>query len=273
MGYSEEVQAGYRFVPLTPRETCPAADCARITQAHVRFVAPAGTKRAHIKAFCSACGFRRELNLKRYGPLLLPHFPEIAEYLKQIRPPKRSKTFETGSPEFFARFDWCCVYCEGFRLAREYRLKQIAELESGSLANRSLDDRADELELALETRTSDMIGGGRALQNIFDLVPDHIFPVWVQQLPDLAWEDEAKFKAERAWVVSAHRSCNSKRRKRLESADFLLFIYSRYLFPTLQMLDKQRLQDTLLFADVLHRIEVLKEQHHITELKPNRRAV
>ena len=178
----------------------------------------------------------------------------------------------TGSPEFYATFDWCCVYCEGFRLAREYRLKQVESFEAEGLANR-VDIEGDEFDASLETRTSDLISGGRALQNIFDLVPDHVFPLWLQELPDLTWEDEAKRKAERFWVVSAHRTCNSRRRKRLENADFLLFIYSKYLFPQFKLSEKEKVLDMLLFADVLHRLEIYKELHQTAELKSARRAI
>lgn len=272
MGYREEVEAGYTFELLTPQETCQGPDCKLVAEAHVRFVAPAGAKGAHIKAFCSRCGFRRELGIQKYGPRLVAAFPEIAAYLTSTARKKRSKVFEAGSPEFYARFDWCCVYCEGFRLAREYRLKQIESLESGALVNEATGDlQLDESNL--EMRTSDLLAGNRALQNIFDLVPDHIFPVWIQELPDLVWEDSAKLNAERSWVVSAHRSCNSKRKQRLESADFLLFVYSRYLFPQLELSEREKVLDMLAFANVLHRLELYKERHQIAELKVPRRAI
>lgn len=273
MGYLEEVQAGHIFVPLTPKETCPAPDCGRLAQAHVRFVLPSGNKGAHIKAFCSECGFRRELSLKNYGPLLREFFPEIADYLASSSSKKRTKSFDSGGPEFYAAFDWCCVYCEGFRLARDYRLKQIQELEGDALRNPRFKGEQDDFDLGLEMSTSELMAGGRALENIFDLVPDHLIPAWVQQLDGLYWENGAKQKAERAWVVSAHRSCNSKRKRRLESADFLLFVYSRYLFPALKLSDKDKVRDMLSFAEVLHRIELYKEARQITELKPARRAI
>jgi hypothetical protein len=218
------------------------------------------------------CDFRRELSLKSYGPLPLAAFPEIEPYLVSSTKRSRSKVFESGGPEFYARFDWCCVYCEGFRLAREYRLKQIESLESGALANHLAKD-VDKFDSAFETRTSELLSEGRALQNIFDLVPDHLIPVWVQELSALTWEDEAKRKAERSWVVSAHRSCNSKRKRRLENADFLLFVYSRYLFPRLPLSETEKIIDLLAFAEVLHRLELYKVKHQVTELKPERRAI
>jgi len=188
------------------------------------------------------------------------------------KPKNRSKSYDAGSPEFFATFGWCCIYCEGSRLAREYRLKQIESLETSEIEN-EISAEFEDFNPAFETKASDLGKTGRALQNIFDLVPDHLFPVWIQNLPDLPWESEGKQKAERVWVASAHRSCNSRRKKRLENVDFLLFVYSRFIFPALRLSEKEKVLDMLAFAEVLRQLELYKERHQLAELKPDRRAM
>lgn len=221
-----------------------------------RYVPRCGKKNGHISGRCTNCGHYRELALHKYAGFFSNGFPELKRYESEPARNKTSKKYrQKNIDKFHAAFYWCCVYCEGNRLAKEYRLEQIRDRDA-YLQNpkRSADVEPED---DLVTPVSEILAPP-SLQNIFDLVPDHVFPKWLQELPGLQWDPRARKRAASAWVVSAHRSCNSRRNTELDPPEILLFLYSRFLMPLLPGGDLERVQDAVLFAGVLHEIEALR---------------
>jgi hypothetical protein len=160
--------------------------------------------------------------------------------------------------DLFAKFGWVCVYCEGSRRAAEYRLTQIRKLAEDGVVNPSGGDASGDGSepRSLVVGASAIIGrADKTLQNLFGLVPDHMFSRWYQELGDVKWEDGSRPKAEREWVVSACVACNSRRNNRLESPDRLLFLYSVFLVPAMKLDGVDLIRDATLFVCVLNEME------------------
>lgn len=195
-----------------------------------------------IETQCKACGRKYWLSLDDYGH----HFGLD----RKKKSTKRGKSKEARDSAIFARYTWCCVYHEGNREAREYR---IAQFEQTGLLNpdATSSGSVDELQSILEVSARKMFGVDP--ENLFGLVRDHLIPVWVQNLLDLT--EEEKLRAGRDWIVAGCGKCNGERNAELESVDQLLYLYSRFLMPFCGASALDRLEDLLLFMSVLQKIE------------------
>lgn len=195
---------------------------------------------------CRACGRKYYLRLDEYGH----HFG-----LTRKKKAKRYKAHETRDVAIFARYSWCCIYHEGSREAREYRIDQFRKV--GLLnPNAPLPQAADELQDILEISARKLFSVDTA--NLFGLVRDHLIPVWTQELLDAHLTAAEKRAAGRDWIVAACAKCNGERNVELESTDKLLFLYSRYVMPLQGNTELERLEDLLLFTSVLKKVEVYR---------------
>jgi hypothetical protein len=184
------------------------------------------------------------LSLDKYGH----HFGIVRK-----RKGARGKDREPNDALILARYNWCCVYHEGSREAREYK---IAQLRGAGLINvdAATSSGIDELQEIVERSAREMFSVSSG--NLFGLERDHLIPIWVQDRVEL--DDEERALAGREWIVVGCQKCNSDRKIQLESTDQLLYLYSRFLMPFRGATEFERLNDLLTFVSVLRKIE----DHH-----------
>jgi hypothetical protein len=164
-------------------------------------------------------------------------------------------------------YDWCCVYHENSAEAVLFRSKQIEALKISATASSLMASDADELYASAE----DLARPLRVDPNLFGLVPDHVIPKAVQELLDERWTARKRDLMAREWVVAACGRCNGQRNQELETAQKLLYIFSRFVLPHRPGDEITRLRETFLFVEVLEAIERYRVDNKIVgPLRPLR---
>ncbi|HEV2741394.1 MAG TPA: hypothetical protein VGU66_22730 [Candidatus Elarobacter sp.] len=209
---------------------------------------------------CPRCRQYFQLSIREYGAT-------VGWSQAKSAPARRGPAWSPRDHQVFARYNWCCVYHEGSAEAALFRGKQIDALGIAATAS----------TLAAEPA---LLASARALArplrvdpNLFGLVPDHLIPKAVQELLDDRWTAQQRDLMAREWIVAACGRCNGQRNQELETAQQLLYIFSRFVLPHRPGEELERLRETFCFVEVLDTIETYRVENGIREpLRPLRLA-
>lgn len=198
-----------------------------------------------IEALCP-CGARYALDQRTYADV----FPEIPKKQRRHRHNHDDAEFIPTDPPYriFNRYGYRCVYHEGSEEAKRLRLSQVDALAT----------RAPQVQTTLAIDSPALrravIGEAldeRSVRNLFGLVPDHLIPRSFTRRFEAEMTERQRLLCKQEWIVAACVQCNEERGATIETADSLLFIYSRFVMPHRGRTAFDRLSDARDFLGVL----------------------
>ncbi len=198
-----------------------------------------------IEALCP-CGQRFWLRQDEYPDA----FPDIERRRRKYRLNHDDKEFEPlESPyKIFNRYAYRCIYHEGSEEAKKLRLAHLDALASRMPASQTTLNIAD-------PRLREAVAGDAfspdQFRNLFGLVPDHLIPrSYTRRFESQMTERQLRL-CKQEWIVAACTYCNEERGNKIERADTLLFLYSRYVMIHRGRNAFERLADANEFLRVL----------------------
>lgn len=219
----------------------PCSVCHRLETVKARYL----VARNVIEALCP-CGARYALDHQTYAHV----FPGIPEKQRRHRHNHDDAEFVPNDPPYriFNRYGYRCVYHEGSEEAKRLRLRQVDALASRVLITQTtLEIDAPFLRQAVAGEALEE----SAVRNLFGLVPDHLIPRSFTRRFEAEMTEDQRTLCKREWIVAACVQCNEERSDTIETADSLLFIYSRYVMPHRGRTAFDRLADARNFLGVL----------------------
>lgn len=240
--------------PVTVKLNRPCPGCPYdgdvVTQPQVR-----GKKR-RLPTRCPQCNEPFHLSIAEYGA-------HVGWAKAKSAANRRGPAWSARDHQLFAKYNWCCVYHEGSTEAAIFRRKQVEALDVATSAS----EIASEMSLFASAQKL-----ARPLQvdpNLFGLVADHLIPKAVQELLGDRWTPQHRDLMAREWIVAACGRCNGQRNNELETAQQLLYIFSRFVLPHRPGDEIARLRETFLFVEVLDKIEAYRVENGIRDpLRP-----
>jgi len=172
----------------------------------------------------------------------------------EVTAAKRPRSTEARDARIHARTNYACVYCEGERDARRFRLAQLVDRRILSEAH------ADVLSSSLgDASWSDVVAAlGTEPRNLFGLTVDHLIGFKDQDDLGARLEPHERERCEDAWLVSAHMGCNRARFALGRSMSDRLNVYLRYVWPFAGKDDVARWEDFRMYVDVLDKLMKLR---------------
>jgi hypothetical protein len=196
-----------------------------------------------IAAVCLGCLHQFSLPKRQFGL-------KVGLTADEIAGAKRGRSVETRDARIHARTNFTCVYCEGERDARRFRLAQLvdrrlltethAEALSGPFGNASWDDIVAAL--------------GDEPRNLFGLTVDHLIAFNEQAELAGRLEPAELDRCDNVWLVSAHIGCNRAQYVIGRTMIDRLNVYLRFVWPFVAKDDVARWEDFRLYAGVLDKL-------------------
>jgi hypothetical protein len=214
--------------------------CKKLTRVEARYL----ESRNLIRARCP-CGSVFSLDQTLYASA----FPEAATKRLRHRHNHNDKEFVPRDPPYliFNRYGYRCIYHEGSEEAKRIRLQQVDAIASRMPSAQTTLDVDPRLREAIVGSAFDE----ELAKNLFGLVPDHLVPRSLTRRFEAEMTERQRELCKREWIVAACTHCNEERSDKIESADALLFLYSRYLMPHRGRTAPERLLDASEFVKVL----------------------
>ena len=196
-----------------------------------------------VAVVCLRCYHEFSLPKRRFGTKVgLSH--------DDVTGARRQRSTEARDARIHARTNYACVYCEGERDARRFRLAQLVDRRILSEAH------ADALSSSLGGASwTDLVAAlGTEPRNLFGLTVDHL--IGFKDLDDLGarLEPRERERCEDAWLVSAHIGCNRAKYALGRTMLDRLNVYLRYVWPFAGKDDVARWDDFRLYVSVLDKL-------------------
>ncbi len=196
-----------------------------------------------VAVVCLRCYHEFSLPKRRFG-IKVGLTPE------DLATAKKPRSTEARDARIHARTNYTCVYCEGERDARRFRLGQL-------VGRRILSEtHAQALSSSLGSATwNDLVAAlGTEPRNLFGLTVDHL--IGFEDQNDLGGdlEPRERERCEDVWLVSAHIGCNRAKYAVGRTMIDRLNVYLRYVWPFAGRDDAARWDDFRLYVDVLDKL-------------------
>jgi hypothetical protein len=196
-----------------------------------------------IAAVCLRCYHEFSLPKRQFGS-------KVGLRPEEIAGSKRQRSTEARDARIHARTNYACVYCEGERDARRFRLAQLVDRRILAEAH------ADVLSASLGSASwGDVLAAlGTAPRNLFGLTVDHLVGFKEQDDLGARLEPHERSRCEDVWLVSAHVGCNRAKYAVGRTMLDRLTIYLRFVWPFAGKDDAARWDDFRLYVGVLDKL-------------------
>jgi hypothetical protein len=196
-----------------------------------------------IGAVCLACWREFSLPKRQFGL-------KVGLAPNEIAGAKRGRSIEARDARIHARTNYICVYCEGERDARRFRLAQLVD-------RRVLSEvQAEVLSTAFGSASwVDVVSAlGTEPRNLFGLTVDHLIAFDEQDAVGSLLEPAERDRCENGWLVSAHIGCNRAQYAVGRTMIDRLTVYLRFVWPFVAKDDSGRWDDFRLYIGVLDKL-------------------
>jgi hypothetical protein len=196
-----------------------------------------------IAVVCLRCYHKFSLPKRQYGS-------KVGLSAEEMAGTKRQRSTEARDARIHARTNYACVYCEGERDARRFRLAQLVDRHILSEVH------ADVLSSSLGSASwNDVIAAlGTQPRNLFGLTVDHLIGFKEQADLGANLEPLERARCEDVWLVSAHVGCNRAKYAVGRPMADRLNVYLRYVWPFAGKDDGARWDDFRLYVGVLDKL-------------------
>jgi hypothetical protein len=196
-----------------------------------------------VAAVCLNCKHGFSLPKRQYGL-------KVGLTAEHVAGAKRGNSVEARNARVHARTSYICVYCEGERDARRFRLAQLIDRRLLTEAH------ADLLSSSIgSARWEDLLVTlGDVPRNLFGLTVDHLIAYSEQADLDEQLEPSERNRCENVWLVSAHIGCNRAQHAVGRTMVDRLLVYLRFVWPFVAKDDPARWEDFRLYTGVLDKL-------------------
>lgn len=196
-----------------------------------------------IAVVCLRCYHKFSLPKSRYGA-------KVGLAPKDMIAAKKQRSTEARDARIHARTNYTCVYCEGERDARRFRLGQLVDRRILSEA------QAADFSSSLGSATwDDLVAAlGTEPRNLFGLTVDHLIGFEDQNDLGDVLEPRERQRSEDVWLVSAHIGCNRAKYTIGRTIVDRLNVYIRYVWPFAGKDDLARWEDFRIYTGVLDKL-------------------
>ena len=196
-----------------------------------------------VAVVCLRCFHEFSLPKRQFGT-------KVGLTLEDVAATKKRRSAEARDARIHARTNYACVYCEGERDARRFRLAQLVDRAVLS------ETHADALSSSLGSASWDdvLAALGTEPRNLFGLTVDHLIGFKEQDDLGARLEPLERERCEDVWLVSAHVGCNRAKYAVGRTMSDRLNVYLRYVWPFAGKDDLARWDDFRLYVGVLDKL-------------------